>query len=96
MTDFATPRYGWRLAILMADHKIRSGAELHRRLAAAGYDISAAQIARIMYDRPEQIKTALLDALGNVFGCSADEIMPVMAASVDRVHPRGHTMPPLS
>lgn len=72
------PRYGWRLASLMAERKIRTAVELHRRLADVGYKITPSQITRIIYDRPQQVKTALLDALGRVFGCTMDEIMPVV------------------
>ncbi|WP_449371288.1 helix-turn-helix domain-containing protein [Thiomonas sp.] len=78
MTDTDSPRYGWRLAALMGEHKIRTGTELQRRLADVGYDITSSQITRIIYVRPQQVKTALLDALGEVFGCSMCDIMPVI------------------
>jgi DNA-binding Xre family transcriptional regulator len=83
MTDTEL-RYGWRLANLMADHKIRTGTELQRRLSDVGYEITSSQITRIIYDRPQQVKTALLDALGRIFDCTLDDLMPVVnAAEVD-------------
>lgn len=80
MTD-TEPRYGWRLASLMGDHKIRTGTELQRRLADVGYEITSSQITRIIYDRPQQVKTALLDALGRIFDCTLDDLMPVVNAA---------------
>lgn len=80
MTDTADtePRYGWRLAALMGDHKIRTGVELQRRLADVGYQMTSSQVTRIIYVRPQQVKTALLDALGEIFGCTLDDLMPVI------------------
>jgi DNA-binding Xre family transcriptional regulator len=80
MTD-TEPRYGWRLASLMGDHKIRTGTELQRRLADVGYEITSSQITRIIYDRPQQVKTAMLDALGRIFDCTLDDLMPVVNAA---------------
>ena len=78
MTDPKPRRYGWRLAALMGEHKIRTGTELHRLLAEQGYEITSSQLSRIIYERPVQIKTALIDALGEVFGCTLDELMPLL------------------
>jgi DNA-binding Xre family transcriptional regulator len=80
MTD-TQPRYGWRLASLMGDHKIRTGTELQRRLSDVGYEITSSQVTRIIYDRPQQVKTALLDALGRIFDCTLDDLMPVVNAA---------------
>lgn len=71
-------RYGWRLAALMGEHKIRTGADLQRKLADVGYEITSSQVARIIYNRPRQVKTALLDALGEIFGCTLDDLMPLL------------------
>jgi len=75
------PRYEWRLAALMGERKIRTGAELQRLLAERGYDITSSQLSRIIYDRPLQIKTALLDALGEVFDCTLNDLMPLATTS---------------
>ena len=76
--DSDSERYGWRLAGLMADRKIRTGTELQRRLSEVGYEITSSQVTRIIYDRPMQVKTALLDALGEIFDCTLDDLMPVL------------------
>ncbi|MGC8732663.1 MAG: helix-turn-helix domain-containing protein, partial [Halothiobacillaceae bacterium] len=75
------PRYEWRLAALMGEHKIRTGKELQRLLADHGYNITSSQLSRIIYDRPQQIKTALLDALGEVFDCTLNDLMPLATTS---------------
>jgi DNA-binding Xre family transcriptional regulator len=73
-----TPRYGWRLAALMGEHRIRTSTELQRRLQDTGYEVTSSQLTRIVYNRPMQIKTALLDALGEVFGCTMNDLMPLL------------------
>jgi hypothetical protein len=78
MTEPKPRRYGWRLAALMGENKVRTGTELHRLLAEKGYEITSSQLSRIIYERPTQVKTALLDALGEVFGCTLDELMPLL------------------
>ncbi len=78
MTEPKPRRYGWRLAALMGEKRIRTGTELHRLLAEQGYEITSSQLTRIIYDRPVQIKTALLDALGEVFDCTLSELMPLL------------------
>lgn len=69
---------GWRLRIRMAENDVASSVELQERLAAVGYDISSAQLSRIVDKRPEQIKTALLGALLAVLGGTLDDLMPVI------------------
>lgn len=68
---------GWRLRIRMAENRITTATELKRRLDAVGYDITSAQLSRILDDRPAQVKTALLEALLTVLGGSMNELMPV-------------------
>lgn len=73
-----TIEIGWRLRIRMAENGIASSVELQERLAAVGYDISSAQLSRIVDKRPEQVKTALLGALLAVLGGTLDDLMPVV------------------
>lgn len=70
---------GWQLRVLAAKRDIRNAAELSRRLAGIGYDISPAQVSRIMDERPAQIKTALVEAICEVLQCSAAELLPLTA-----------------
>ncbi len=78
MTEPKPQRYGWRLAALMGEHKIRTNTELHRLLGEQGYEITSSQLSRIVYERPAQVKTALLDALGEVFDCTLEDLMPLL------------------
>lgn len=73
-----TTKLGWRLRIRMAENDIASAVELQERLAAVGYDISSAQLSRIVDKRPEQIKTGLLAALLAVLGGTLDDLMPTI------------------
>jgi len=43
MTEPKPRRYGWRLAALMGENKVRTGTELHRLLAEKGYEITSSQ-----------------------------------------------------
>jgi len=72
-----TIEIGWRLRIRMAENGIASSVELQERLAGVGYDISSAQLSRIVDKRPEQVKTALLGALLAVLGGTLDDLMPI-------------------
>lgn len=72
-----TIELGWRLRIRMAENGIATSEELQERLAAVGYDISSAQLSRIVDKRPEQLKTALLGALLAVLGGTLDDLMPM-------------------
>lgn len=93
MTKTKPRRYGWRLAALMGENKIRRGTELHRLLAEQGYEITSSQLSRMIYDRPVQIKTALLDALGDVFGCTLDELMPLLDPAQRKPDKQEHPLP---
>lgn len=72
---------GWRLRIRMAENGIATSAELQERLAAVGYDISSAQLSRIVDKRPEHVKAALLDALLSVLGGTLNDLMPMERCS---------------
>lgn len=77
----------WRLRVRMAENKIKTATELKRRLDAVGYNITSAQLSRIMDDRPAQIKTALLVALLKVLGGTLNDLLRVVdveEASPDR------------
>lgn len=67
---------GWRLRVRMAENRITTATELKRRLDAVGYEITSAQLSRILDYRPAQVKTALLEALLKVLGGTLDDLMP--------------------
>lgn len=76
MSDTPNIRLGWRLRVRMAENRIPTATELKRRLDAIGYDITSAQLSRIVDERPAQVKTALLEALLKVLGGTLDDHMP--------------------
>lgn len=64
----------WRLAVLMAEHKIKTTVDLTRRLKEVGVIISPSQLGRIVYDMPRRISTELLEGLINVFECEMGDL----------------------
>jgi len=55
MSDTPNIRLGWRLRVRMAENRIPTATELKRRLDAIGYDITSAQLSRIVDERPAQV-----------------------------------------
>lgn len=84
MSDTPNIRLGWRLRVRMAENRIPTATELKRRLDAIGYDITSAQLSRIVDERPAQVKTALLEALLKVLGGTLDDLMPAEGRVEDR------------
>lgn len=72
-----TQEIGWRLRFRMAENGIASAVELQERLAAVGYEISSAQLSRIVDKKPEQVKIPLLEALLAVLGGTLEDLMPI-------------------
>lgn len=95
MSDESRITLGWRLRVRMAENRISTATELKRRLDAVGYDITSAQLSRIVDDRPAQVKTALLEALLNVLGGSMNELMPTQGV-VEPKPAQGDAPPPAS
>ncbi len=82
MSDDNRITLGWRLRVRMAENRIATATELKRRLDAVGYEITSAQLSRIVDDRPAQVKTALLEALINVLGGTLSDLMPIEGTAV--------------
>ena len=80
MSDTPLAKLGWRLRVRMAENRIPTATELKRRLDAIGYEITSAQLSRIVDERPAQVKTALLDALLSVLGGTLNDLMPMEGA----------------
>ena len=64
-----------RVRECMARRGIRSVAELHRRLLAAGVDISHPQLIRIVDNAAKHLSVALLNGLLQVLDCSVAEMI---------------------
>lgn len=66
----------WELRVVMAKRRIKSIAELKRRLDAVGYDISEAQLGRIAdQPLPPRLNVPLLEALITVLDCDVLELL---------------------
>ena len=83
----------WRLRVRMAENKINTATELKRRLDAVGYQITSAQLSRILDERPAQIKTALLEARLQILGGTLDELMPLRTAPPQAQAPNAEAPP---
>ena len=79
----AIPASKWRLRHMMAEREIRSGAQLQRLLHDAGYDVSMAQVSRLIAERPRRYSAELLDALMLVLECSANDLIQATWAHED-------------
>ena len=77
MSDTPSIKLGWRLRVRMAENRIPTATELKRRLDAIGYEITSAQLSRIVDERPAQVKTALLEALLQVLGGTLNDLLPL-------------------
>jgi len=87
-------KFKWNLRVMMAQHDIRSAAELMRQLKNVGVDISPAQTTRIVNELPSRINTNVLMGLVKIFKCSVgdliivdhDEGNEVPASNVRKLH----------
>lgn len=70
-----TRRLTWRVRHMMVERGINSAAELKRRLAAIGYQITDSQTTRLVNERPIEVKTEFLDALIEVLKCEIQDIL---------------------
>ena len=64
-----------RVRECMARRGIRSVAELHRRLLAAGVEISHPQLIRIVDNAAKHLSVPLLNGLLQVLDCSVTEMI---------------------
>lgn len=65
----------WKLPIVMANKRIKSIAELKRRLETVGIDITSTQLGRMHFDRPSRLNLELLEGLATVLDCEISDIM---------------------
>ena len=77
--------YHWHLRRLMAAHGLWKTTDLAPLLRERGVNLSAAQVYRLVTDRPERLSLQTLSALCDIFGCSpADLVEPYVEASTRR------------
>jgi DNA-binding Xre family transcriptional regulator len=65
----------WKLYKIMADRRIKSIAELRRRLETVGIEITSTQLGRMHFDRPSRLNLELLEGLATVLDCELNDIM---------------------
>lgn len=71
----------WQLDVMMAKRRIRTNVELHRRLRDIGYEISSAQLGRLVEQQPPQrLNTELLCALMTVLDCDLNDLLVCVPA----------------
>jgi len=68
---------GWNLFPLMAQHKMRTAAELSRRLAEYGIEMTSIYLSRMMNEKPARLNMELLDAFCNMFDCTPNDLLPL-------------------
>lgn len=71
----------WRMHLIMAARRIRSVAELQRRLHGIGVTISSTQLSRLYTKKPERLNIDILEGLMTVLDCTASDLMPAMPAN---------------
>jgi DNA-binding Xre family transcriptional regulator len=72
--------YSWHLAELMARNSMHNSTDLAPHLAERGINLSAAQIWRLVKQRPERISLPVLAAICDVFHCSPADLISTSAA----------------
>lgn len=82
-----TKKLSWRLPVLMAEHGIRSAADLQRRLAALGYEITPVHAARLVHNRPQRLSADMLEALVSLFDCTVNDLLAVEQMVTSSGHP---------
>lgn len=89
--------FHWKLRQLMAAHDLWQTTQLAPLLRDRGVELSAAQIYRLVTDKPERLSMKVLVALCDIFDCTpGDLITPYVvsarqpqAASGDRARAAG-------
>lgn len=71
-----------RVDVCMAKKKIRSIAELHRRLINIGVDISHPQLWRVVENRANTLSVPLLNGLLEVLDCTIQDLFEDKGALV--------------
>ncbi|MFR9806907.1 helix-turn-helix domain-containing protein [Pseudonocardia sp. RS010] len=67
--------FQWNLRQLMAAHQMWKTTQLVPLLAERGVKLSAAQVYRLVTDKPERLSMKTLVALCDIFGCSPNDLI---------------------
>jgi DNA-binding Xre family transcriptional regulator len=77
-------RLGWELEELLWQRRIKSPAELSRRLKAVGVDMTSVHLSRLTKERPQRLSVDLLEGLSIVLDCTMNDLMPVVGQTVNK------------
>ena len=76
--------FHWKLRQLMAAHDMWKTTQLAPLLRDRGVDLSAAQIYRLVTDKPERLSMRVLVALCDIFDCTPNDLITPEAVTVQR------------
>jgi DNA-binding Xre family transcriptional regulator len=77
--------YNWHLRRIMAAHNMWKTTDLTPLLGERGINLSAAQVYRLVAEKPERLPLRTLVALCDIFDCTpADLVEPVVEATGKR------------
>lgn len=82
----------WRLYPVMAERGIRNAAELQRRLAGVGVEMSHAQISRLVAHAPRRLSSDVMWGLTTVLECTAADLWrnPNVSCPTENAEPCAH------
>ncbi|RRQ26180.1 XRE family transcriptional regulator [Rhodococcus sp. Eu-32] len=75
MTPTRRLDYHWKLRQQMAAHQMWKTTQLAPLLRERGIDLSAAQVYRLVTDKPERLSMKVLVALCDIFDCSPNDLI---------------------
>jgi DNA-binding Xre family transcriptional regulator len=75
MTSKRTLEYNWNLRSLMAAHSLWKTTDLAPLLRDRGISLSAAQVYRLVADKPERLSLRTLVALCDIFDCTPNDLV---------------------
>ncbi|WP_129336969.1 helix-turn-helix domain-containing protein [Cellulomonas endophytica] len=76
--------YHWHLRRIMAAHDMWKTTDLAPLLRERGVNLSAAQVYRLVADKPERLSLHTLTALCDIFGCTPADLVEPYVESAGR------------
>src|SRR5690242_10411360 len=78
--------FHWNLRRLMAAHEMWKTTDLVPLLRERGVELSAAQIYRLVTDKPERLSMKVLIALCDIFDCTPGDLIAPCVVSARQPH----------
>ncbi len=83
--------YHWHLRRIMAAHNMWKTTDLSPVLRERGINLSAAQVYRLVTDKPERLPMRTLAALCDIFDCSPSDLIEPYAEASSKKKTAGAT-----